>query len=85
MLINGVLFKLIFISFPNPEAALIAIAFKKFPFLLDSTVYIVLLSAPLTFLTCNCEISVSVNSKILMTSAIALFEKKRLRKLYYIF
>ena len=37
MLINGVLFRLIFVSFPNPDAALSAIAFKKFPFSLEST------------------------------------------------
>ena len=38
ILINGVLSKLILISLPNPEAALSATAFKKFPFSLDPIV-----------------------------------------------
>ena len=38
ILINGVLFKSIFNSFPKPEAALSATALKKLPFLLDPTV-----------------------------------------------
>ena len=37
ILINGVLFKLIFIFLPNPDAALSAIAFKKLPFSLTPT------------------------------------------------
>ena len=68
MLINGVLFKLIFVFFPNPEAALSAIPFKKFPFSLDPIEYIVLLSAPLTFLTSNFESSRSVNSKTFISA-----------------
>ena len=59
---NGVLFKLILISFPSPEAALSASAFKKFPFSFDPTEYTVLFLAPLTYLTSNSKSSSSVNS-----------------------
>ena len=46
---KGVSFKSILISFPRPEAALSATAFKKLPLSLEPTEYFVLLSAPLTF------------------------------------
>ena len=65
----GVFFKLILISLPNPDAALSATAFKKFPFSFDPNVYKVLLSAPLTFLTFNSESSFSVNSNTFIFSA----------------
>ena len=43
MLINGVLFRSIFTSLPNPEAPLSAIDFKKFPFSFEPKEYKVLL------------------------------------------
>ena len=69
ILIKGVLFRFILISFPSPEAALSATAFKKLPFSLKFTEYTVLLSAPLTFLTSSSRSSYSVNSKIKIYSA----------------
>ena len=65
ILIKGVSFKSILISFPRPEAALSATAFKKLPLSFEPTEYFVLLSAPLTFLTSNSDSSISVNSKTL--------------------
>ena len=67
---KGVSFKSILISFPRPEAALSATAFKKLPLSLEPTEYFVLLSAPLTFLTSNSDSSISVNSKTLTSFAL---------------
>ena len=74
---KGVSFKSILISFPRPEAALSANAFKKLPLSFEPTEYFVLLSAPLTFLTFNSDSSVSVNSKIFTSFAVATDVKKR--------
>ena len=68
ILINGVLFRLISVFFLISVSALSAMPFKKFPFSLDPIEYIVLLSAPLTFLTSNFESSRLVNSKTFVSA-----------------
>ena len=60
--INGVSKRLIFFSIPNPDALPCASAFKKLPFSLDPSVYVVCF---LTLLIFRVFISSSVNSKTL--------------------
>ena len=69
ILIIGVLFKLILISFPNPDAALLAMLLNNFHFHLNQLSNWFYYQLPLTFLTSSLESSVSVNSKILTSSA----------------
>ena len=65
----GVLLRSILISFPNPEAELLASALIKFPFSLVPKEYKVFESAPLTFLTSKVLSSSSVNSNTFISSA----------------
>ena len=68
------MFKLILISLPSPDAELFASAFKNLPFSLLPGLYLVLESAPLTFLTFKVYSSSSVNSNTTIFSAYEEFE-----------
>ena len=65
----GVLLRSILIFFPNPEAALFATAFRKFPLSFFPIEYSVLASAPLTFLISKLSSSSWLNSKTFISSA----------------
>ena len=66
---NGVFDKFILISFPSPDAAFSDSERIKLPYSFFPRVYLVLESAPLTFLTFKVSNSNSVKSKTFIISA----------------